>query len=180
MRQVSRCKVFSLLTKSNRRGVLAGFAFLRLWIPFSLVVSSSTYVARSQRSTIVGTSNCPVTRPNGGRPVGTAKADPMYFGNGKLWTTLWPDGKMLALVHKDGSLWMKLPWWKAVRAPLTITGRRLDGSSAPLKAEVPSGYKPIGFQPSQLIFPSEGCWEIVGRADDATLRFVTEIRADKR
>src|SRR6266550_7880904 len=81
-RQVSRCTIFSLLTKSSRRGVRAGFAFLLFWIPFSLVESGSTYVARSQRLTMVRTSNCPVTRPNGGRPVGTAKADPMYFGNG--------------------------------------------------------------------------------------------------
>lgn len=89
------------------------------------------------------------------------------------------DGKLLITPEKDGSLDMKFPWWRAVRGRLTITGRRLDGPADPLRARVPEGYGETGFQASGIIFPSEGCWKITGRAGDAELTFVLEVRIKK-
>jgi len=30
-------------------------------------------------------------------------------------------------------------------------------------------------QPTELIFPTEGCWEVTGRVGDASLTFVTLV-----
>ena len=38
---------------------------------------------------------CPVTKPNGSIPPGETMADEGYLGNGKIWTSLWPEGKII-------------------------------------------------------------------------------------
>jgi hypothetical protein len=76
---------------------------------------------------------------------------------------------------------MKFPWWRGpgVVGALAITGRRLgpqaDKSAPPLQAEIPQGYGETGFQASALVFPTEGCWEVTGRAGEAALTFVTWV-----
>jgi hypothetical protein len=70
---------------------------------------------------------------------------------------------------------MKWPWWRAVRAKLTIEGRRLDAPAPPLRADIPDGYGASGFQPSALVFPTEGCWEVTGNAGDARLTFLVLV-----
>src|SRR5262245_45200865 len=115
---------------------------------------------------------CQVTKPNGNTPPGE-RASPHFHGGDGLWTSLWrgepsePDD-----VLSDGALSMKLAWWRGVKGKLTIEGRRLDGSAAPLRSSIPDGYGDTGFQPTELIFPTEGCWEVIGKVGDASLRFV--------
>jgi hypothetical protein len=75
----------------------------------------------------------------------------------------------------DGALGMKWPWWRGVAGALSIEGRRLDGPAAPLRAQIPDGYGDRGFQVTGLLFPSEGCWEVTGRAGGAALTFVTRV-----
>ena len=72
---------------------------------------------------------------------------------------------------------MKSWWWRGprVRGALTITGRRLDGLAPPLQAGIPDGYGDTGFQVAGIAFPTEGCWEVTGRAGNATLTFVTYV-----
>jgi hypothetical protein len=70
---------------------------------------------------------------------------------------------------------MKFGWQRGSTGPLTIEGRRLDGDGPPLRAEVPSGYGPSGFQSSYIIFPTPGCWEVTGRVGDASVTFVTKV-----
>jgi hypothetical protein len=56
---------------------------------------------------------CPVTLPNGKHPPGT-QPSPNWYGNGQLFTPLWPDGVILAdprFINPDGSIGMKFPWW---------------------------------------------------------------------
>lgn len=122
---------------------------------------------------------CPVTLPNEMHPPGERAADGHYHGNhgnGKLWTTLPTDGKLLITREKDGSTGSKFPWWRAVHGALTIDGRRLDASGGPLRSHIPGGYGQTGFQASGVYFPSEGCWEITGKAGGAELTFVVEVR----
>src|SRR5207247_8368004 len=57
---------------------------------------------------------CPVTSPNGLMPPGETR-DELNFGNGRLWTVLWPGGLVLVPpddIGPDGSVGMKFPWWR--------------------------------------------------------------------
>ena len=124
---------------------------------------------------------CPVTPPNGSTPPGE-QPNPDHLGNGALWTGLWPYGRVVfqsggpGQIHQDGSLEMKFFWWRGVRGQLEISGRRLDGAAPPLGADIPTGYGDTGFQATSLIFATEGCWEVTGRAGGASLTFVTFVQ----
>ena len=118
---------------------------------------------------------CPLTLPNGRTPT---KAAGMNHGNGRMWTALWPHNVVIAepdYQREDGSVGMKWPWWRGVKGDLAIEGRRLDGEAPPLRADIPGGYGDKGFQPSGIYFPTEGCWQVTGKAGRAELTFVTLI-----
>jgi hypothetical protein len=127
---------------------------------------------------------CPVTPPRRFRPPPGVAADALFgagssHGNGKLWVGgLGDDGVIEGgpdYVEPDGSVGMKLGWWRAVTGRLRISGRRLDGPAPPLHADVPGGYGDRGFQASGVSFPTEGCWEVTGTAGTATLTFVSFV-----
>ena len=129
------------------------------------------------------TGPCPVTLPNGKGP---ASSEGLRYGNRSLAVALWakgrlvagrlPDGSSYADIKPDGSIVAKLGWWRAVEGPLVIEGERLDGRSAPLRADVPDGYGPTGFLPSLLTFPTQGCWKVVGSIGRTSLTFVVLVR----
>lgn len=137
---------------------------------------------------------CAVTLPNGSELPGVVTHrgpndnpgdNSNLYGNGKLWTTLWPNGTVVfrpggpGSVESDGSLGMKFPWWRGVRGKLAISGRRLDGAAPSLRAHIPEGYGDTGFQSTALIFPTPGCWEVTGKVGDASLTFVTRVLQTK-
>jgi hypothetical protein len=139
---------------------------------------------RPQPLTRAAARQCPktiISRVAG--PPGVAPADVVpgtsAYGNGTLVVgALDVDGVIAAsgdMVHRDGSIWWKFPWWRLVRGHLTITGRRLDAPAAPLTSFVPDGYGDIGFQASGVTFPSEGCWQVTGKIAHTSLTFVTLV-----
>jgi hypothetical protein len=75
----------------------------------------------------------------------------------------------------DGALGIKVGWERHIEGQLTLSGRRLDGRSAPLRAQIPGGYGAVGFQPVQLIFPTPGCWEVKGTVGSASLTVVVFV-----
>ncbi len=110
---------------------------------------------------------CVPTRANGRRPAVNDPAGTNH-GNRWLWIGIPGDGRVVvsrgwANVQADGTIEMKVPWWRGRTGRLTISGRRLDASAAPLAAHVPSGYGARGFQSSGVVFASEGCWKITGK-----------------
>jgi hypothetical protein len=78
-------------------------------------------------------------------------------------------------IDPQGRVWMKFPWWRMVPGRLRISGQRLDAAAPPLRAHVPTGYGPNGFQASTVTFPTEGCWRVTGKVGDARLAFVTYV-----
>ncbi len=137
---------------------------------------------------------CPVTAPNHNtppdavlarantyRPAGAKPSGDLAHGNGQIWTDLWPDGVIVfrkggaGFVLPDGSLQMKFLWFLAVDGPLTITGRRLDAPAPPLRVGMSEQPPSAGFQPSALIFPTTGCWEVTAKASASRLTFVTTV-----
>jgi hypothetical protein len=124
---------------------------------------------------------CNVTAPNGETPPGE-RYSPNHHGDGAIWTGLWPEGTVVfgqglpGSIEEDGSLAMKFWWWRAIPSEkLTIEGRRLDAEARPLVASIPDGYEHSKFQATALIFPTSGCWEVTGRAGEASLTFVTRV-----
>lgn len=130
--------------------------------------------------------SCPVTLPSD--EASPVEIPPDYAGftywneETTLFTIPWPEGKVIfepggpGFIGLDGSLAMKWPWYRYnVVGQLTIEGRRLDAPALPLRAEINGNYGTIGFQPSGLIFSSEGCWEVTGRVGDHSLTFVTLV-----
>ena len=126
---------------------------------------------------------CPVSEPNGAVPPGE---NPDFasnvLGNRASWVGLYPEGTVVfepggvgERSDLDGTFSMKFWWWRGVKGRLQITGRRLDGDAAALRANVPDGYGDTGFQSTALIFPTPGCWEVTGRVGDASLTFVTRV-----
>lgn len=151
-----------------RTGMLAILAFVLMWMFKSFqpqVGTNDTFI-------------CPVTTPNESIPPGENAAYENYLGNDKVWTSLWPNGKIHMQPYNrnpDGSLSMKWPWWRSVSGPLSIEGRRLDAEAEPLRSFISSGYGESGLQVSELIFPTTGCWEVTGHVGNASLTFVTEV-----
>ena len=157
-----------------------------LWA--SIGCTATPKLSPSKGPSLTASSSCVVTPPNGRHnsdetPSCPGRVVPNGFtgnhGNGKLWVGLPTDRKLLITPEKDGSLGWKFPWWRGVCGRLTITGRRLDAPAGPLRASIPEGYGETGFQASGVYFPTEGCWEITGRAGDAELTFVVEVRAKR-
>lgn len=99
----------------------------------------------------------------------------LTWRNGTLAAGLRPDGGSIATVEEDGSIHTKLGWWRGVSGRLTISGRRLDARAPALVAHVPSGYGRLGFQPTGLVFPTDGCWRVVGRVGGVELTFVVKV-----
>ncbi len=143
------------------------FALVALSFPAG-AASASANDAEAGRSHVARSAlaECAPTRANGRHPavdpgVGTT------HGNRFLWVGIPRDGRVVisrgfASVREDGTIGMKLPWWRGRSGRLTISGRRLDTSDAPLAAHVPSGYGTRGFQSSGVVFAAEGCWSITG------------------
>jgi len=69
---------------------------------------------------------------------------------------------------------VKVGWFRPAGAELTVTGQRLDEETPSLEADFPCCY-PTRFQAAGLYFPTEGCWEVTARAEDASLTFVVWI-----
>jgi hypothetical protein len=122
---------------------------------------------------------CPVTLPNDSVPPGE-KPSSDDFGNGDLWTLLWPNGTVIFEPGGPGeqgddlSLSMKWPWWRGVAGSLEVDGTRLDAPGI-LGASIPEGYGGIGFQATALIFSEPGCWKVTAHVGDRSLTFITAV-----
>jgi hypothetical protein len=89
--------------------------------------------------------------------------------------------KSIWLLHLDQPLVAreryKIAWFRPAGADLNATGRRLDAPAPPMTVEItPPSYR-HRFCPSIMIFPTEGCWEIVGTSGQSELRVVVKVAA---
>ena len=83
----------------------------------------------------------------------------------------------MAVIQRNGSIRLKLGWWRGIPGRLVITGRRLGRPEGRVRADVPpnESYGDTGFIPSSIIFPSVGCWRVVGTQASLRLAFVVKV-----
>lgn len=146
--------------------------------------------AKSGSAEANAAATCQVTiPPPGWKPSGPDFGPGQFnYGNARIRTALYwprgiltagtlPNGGAMAPIQRDGSIRLKLGWWRGIPGRLVITGRRLDRPGSRAHAEVPpnASYGDTGFIPSSIIFPSIGCWRIVGKQGGARLTFVVKV-----
>jgi hypothetical protein len=145
-------------------------------------LDASVARALSHRSVARALRDCPVTEANQSVPPGERppldQGPSPYYGNGRLWTVLWPRGVFVAGpgdLERDGSISVKFPWWRRGYGYLKITGRRIDARADRLRAHIPRGYGRTGFQSTAVTFPTAGCWRVTGTAGPDRLTVVTLV-----
>jgi hypothetical protein len=150
-------------------------------VPFKIGFLVALLMVGGLAGQVPQTIPCDVTSPNGRGSFGELAAS-LVYGNGAIAVSLgWPDGTIVfkprgpGFEMNDGSLSMKVGWWREVPGALRIDGRRLDADAPPLRARVPCCYGERGFQATSLIFPKPGCWEVTGHVGEASLTFVTRV-----
>jgi len=67
-------------------------------------------------------------------------------------------------------------WMKPANEDLIITGRRLDGESAPLKIQLAKD-STAGYIATAMTFPKAGCWEVTATSGSSTLTYITRVDA---
>jgi hypothetical protein len=107
-----------------------------------------------------------------------------WYGTRELWTMLGADGTWSHLPYSDAGYTQKVFWWRQGYDPnaepkpqLTVTGRRLDATAAPLVASSASNAE-ADFGAAMLVgvnLPTFGCWEITGQYQAHELSFVVWV-----
>jgi hypothetical protein len=128
---------------------------------------------------------CPVTRAEPGARVPAPmlrmlNGDPTgAYGTGPLWVLLPAAGANAARVN--GALSSKIGWYVGVPGELRGVARRLDGRAVRtgrLTVADPRTDAPR-MQPSSLVVPTEGCWQVAAAVGDHVLVFVYKVQADR-
>ena len=142
--------------------------FLSLFMMFVAAGCAKVSESLPAHLAVPNTFKCPVTGQG-------------LYGNDGLQVVLNEPGSKFVFspggagfVDRDGALGMKVAWQRLKKGYLQISGRRLDGPAAPARAYI-YDYGDSGGQPTYLVFPTPGCWEITGRVADSSLTFVTLV-----
>jgi len=108
-----------------------------------------------------------------------AGLDWRWYGNHYVWTQLPPDSTVL-VAGSDGHLpSVKWPWRRMRRGKLSIRGHPVGASRPRLSGSIPDGYGSRGFQATGLIFPSYGCWRVIGSVRRKSISFVVQVKASQ-
>jgi hypothetical protein len=151
---------------------------------------AATSLAATAAAKAAGPGGCRITRPPDPPfvpPVPPAPASPsvrggaFWYGTPALWTSVQRDGNWSTLPYQDGAYTQKVFWWSQGndwRSPLTVTGRRTDGSAPPLRASTATNAYAGDIGEAILVgvdMPSAGCWQITGHLKGVDLSFVVWV-----
>jgi hypothetical protein len=90
--------------------------------------------------------------------------------------TIWAGWDVVRM--EAGSKGNKVLWFRPMGTKLLVKARRLDAEAAAVEADVPCCYGGR-LQASGIAFPVDGCWEIVAKADNRELVFVTLVYPER-
>jgi hypothetical protein len=129
-----------------------------------------------------GANNCPVTPHVTGRPDGTPTvSNNHWYANADrtIWVTFLGQSSLRSTLGEPvDPLTSRVPgpkevWYKPSHSLLTVTGRRIDGDAPQLVYNL-SGSGQI--EPSEIDFPTAGCWQIEAKASTSELRLVVLVK----
>ena len=131
--------------------------------------------------------NCPVTTPSQqsqSLPIDIEYEGRFWYGTPNLWTNLPSDGIWQGLPKDDDGYVQKAVFWREgfvvleeLNPALTVSGRRLD-APAPIFSfsDATHGWDETGdFMLMGISIPTEGCWEITAKYQDARLSYVVLV-----
>jgi hypothetical protein len=104
--------------------------------------------------------------------------------NGVLQAEMPPGGSFVfrpggpGFIDRDGALGIKFYWVRPAGSALIVGGRRLDAEAPPARAYMNDGYLNADGQPTYLVFPTPGCWQITGRVGDRSLTFIVQVEKE--
>lgn len=141
--------------------VAAGLAFLAAGCTRARDMTTPSASAMTPNRSHCGTK--PVYRHVGGERQRTP-----WFGHtgGRLWAAA-------------GAAWFvgenKFGWIRPADKPIHVTGKSLTGSGAAISQTIsPAGY-PGTMQPSIIVFPASGCWEVSATAGEEQIHFEVRV-----
>ena len=146
---------------------------MRRWVLLSLSMMAMALSACGHTASATG---CRVTRPitPTAQLVEATRSDTRWYGRDGLWVSL-PTPNTRPDRQPNGLLHLKIAWWRLTPGNLSENAIRLDvpGRAA---AQVPSGNGMTGLQPTGVLFPKPGCWEVQGRVNTTTVTIVVKVR----
>jgi hypothetical protein len=122
-----------------------------------------------------------MTIPKSGPPPGLKGR---FHGNGAIWTSLPADGVWMPRpedVSADGSVSTKLFWFAdGIDGVFSVSGRRLDAASAPLRVHAVhrgtmTGFRGTGTWATVVTYPNVGCWRLRARVRDLQRRVAVDL-----
>lgn len=128
------------------------------------------------------TGGCPVTLPAtswvadlaGVRPLPASRFS--WYGDTKVLAVDLPIDGVYRVSTTESTLGAKVPWWRYLSGTVDIIARRVDGTAPEIRTTSADGYGSNGFNPSEIRFPSEGCWSVTGSLQGHELTFVMFLR----
>jgi hypothetical protein len=125
---------------------------------------------------------CPVTLPasswiadlKGLNPLPAARFS--WYGERTVLAVDLPIDGVYRINAENPNLGAKVAWYRYLAGAVDISARRVDGSGADIKTKTIDGYGPTGFNPSNVEFTSEGCWQVTGSLQGHDLTFVIFVR----
>jgi len=159
-----------------------------------LILVTNSRAQAPPSATITPPSTCHVTKPNGRKvpwqtfePPGQRRLSSFWEYNewhgNKAESTFLPRNGVLKLqpglniTSEDGTVVTKFMWFK-VRKPLTLEGHRLDGNAPPAWVGLALDADDALLQPSQVGFPTPGCWQITSSVGHERLKIVLWVVFD--
>lgn len=146
---------------------------------FSVVTSTDSSVP----------STCAVTRPalplfvpsdpQSRNPPGPSQ---FWYGTNDLWTALPLSGvwgrATSTMPYREKIFWQSASYQGEAVPDITVTGRRLDGDSAPFGVDRPTSASGPGIGRSMLVavdFPTRGCWQVTAEYAGHSLSFTAWV-----
>lgn len=127
-------------------------------------------------------SGCPVTLPASSWIADLTGLNPLppsrfsWYGERNVLAVDLPIDGVYRINAESPNLGAKVAWFKYLAGAVDITARQLYGSAADINTKTIDGYRPTGFNPSNIEFTSEGCWQVTGSLQGRELTFVMFVR----